>query len=68
MPSPFPGMNPYFEQADHWPDFHTEFLTVLRRQLAPQIGPDYIIKLKSISIYVYHSWKSATGKGGNSSR
>jgi hypothetical protein len=45
MPSPFPGMNPYFEQADHWPDFHTEFLTVLRRQLAPQIGPDYIIQL-----------------------
>jgi Protein of unknown function (DUF4058) len=46
MPSPFPGMNPYFEQADHWPDFHTEFLTVLRRQLAPLIGPDDFIQIK----------------------
>jgi hypothetical protein len=36
-------MNPYFEQTDHWPDFHTEFLTALRRQLAPQISPDYIV-------------------------
>ena len=27
MPSPFPGMNPYFEQAAHWLDFHTEFLS-----------------------------------------
>jgi Protein of unknown function (DUF4058) len=27
MPSPFPGMNPYFEQAVHWLDFHTEFLS-----------------------------------------
>jgi Protein of unknown function (DUF4058) len=22
MPSPFPGMNPYLEQEDHWQDFH----------------------------------------------
>ncbi len=22
MPSPCPGMNPYFERADHWLDFH----------------------------------------------
>jgi hypothetical protein len=24
MPSPFPGMNPYFEQTYHWLDFHNE--------------------------------------------
>ena len=29
MPSPFPGMNPYFEQAAHWLDFHSEFLSAL---------------------------------------
>ncbi len=46
MPSPFPGMNPYFEQADHWPDFHSEFLTTLRRQLDPRLGPDYIVRLE----------------------
>ncbi|MBV8233815.1 MAG: DUF4058 family protein, partial [Planctomycetaceae bacterium] len=41
MPSPFPGMNPYFEQAAHWQDYHTEFLSALRRQLAPRIAPNY---------------------------
>ena len=43
MPSPFPGMNPYFEQSAVWLDFHIEFLTALRRLLAPQIGPQYIV-------------------------
>jgi hypothetical protein len=46
MPSPFPGMNPYFEQAAYWLDFHTEFLTALRRLLAPQVGPKYIVQLE----------------------
>ena len=52
MPSPFPGMNPYFEQADHWPDFHNEFLTWFRRQLDVQIGPDYIIQLEK-HVYIH---------------
>ena len=38
MPSPFPGMNPYFERSTIWLDFHTEFLTSLRRLLVPQAG------------------------------
>ena len=46
MPSPFPGMNPYFEQTDHWHDFHTEFLSALRRLLTPQVGPKYIVPLE----------------------
>ncbi len=46
MPSPFPGMNPYFEQAAYWLDFHTEFLSALRRLLAPRIGPKYIVQLE----------------------
>src|SRR3954454_20408783 len=52
MPSPLPGMNPYFEQAAHWQDFHTEFLTSLRRQLAPRIGPKYIVQLEE-HIYIH---------------
>ena len=39
MTSPFPGMNPYFEQSAYWLDFHTELLTTLRRLLVPQVGP-----------------------------
>jgi Protein of unknown function (DUF4058) len=52
MPSPFPGMNPYFEQTVHWLDFHTEFLTTLRRLLAPQVGPKYIVQLEE-HIYIH---------------
>lgn len=46
MPSPFPGMNPYFEQADLWQDFHNEFLTCLRHELAAQLRPKYIVQLE----------------------
>ena len=52
MPSPFPGMNPYFEQAAHWLDFHSEFLSALRRLLAPQIAPKYIVQLEE-HIYIH---------------
>jgi len=52
MPSPFPGMNPYFEQAAHWQDFHTEFLTALRRQLVPGIAPNYIVQLEE-HVYIH---------------
>ena len=52
MPSPFPGMNPYFEQADHWQDFHSEFLMALRRQLDPRLGPDYIVQLEK-HVYIH---------------
>ena len=52
MPSPFPGMNPYFEQTDHWLDFHTEFLSALRRLLVPQVGPKYIVQLEE-HIYIH---------------
>ena len=46
MPSPFPGMNPYFEQAAHGQDFHTEFLSSLRRLLAPRVAPSYVVQLE----------------------
>src|SRR3954447_17542682 len=52
MPSPFPGMNPYFEQAAHWQDFHMEFLSALRRQLAPRIAPNYIVQLEE-HVYIH---------------
>jgi hypothetical protein len=45
-------MNPYFEQAALWLDFHTEFLTTLRRALAPQVGPTYIVQLEE-HVYIH---------------
>jgi Protein of unknown function (DUF4058) len=52
VPSPFPGMNPYLEQTGHWLDFHTEFLSALRRLLAPEVGPKYIVQLGE-HIYIH---------------
>lgn len=52
MPSPFPGMNPYFEQSAIWHDFHIEFITVLRRELARTVGPTYIVQLEE-HIYIH---------------
>ncbi len=51
MPSPFPGMNPYFERSTIWLDFHTEFLTSLRRLLVPQVTPKYFVQLDEHVIY-----------------
>ena len=45
-------MNPYFEQTAHWQDFHIEFLSTLRRALAPQVVPKYIVQLEE-HIYIH---------------
>lgn len=45
MPSPFPGMDPYIEDADLWRDFHAELATEIKRQVAPQIRPRYFVRL-----------------------
>lgn len=52
MPSPFPGMNPYFEQPGLWQDFHAEFLPLLRRQIAPQVAPGYFVQLEE-HLYIH---------------
>lgn len=46
MPSPFPGMNPYLEQAALWPDFHVTFLVELSRRLVSMVRPRYFVLLQ----------------------
>lgn len=46
MPSPFPGMNPYLEQADVWQDFHDSMIPAIRDSLAAQVGTDYFVKIE----------------------
>lgn len=41
MPSPFPGMNPYLERADLWPEVHSRLLVALADALNPQLLPRY---------------------------
>jgi hypothetical protein len=41
MPSPFPGMDPYLEEAARWPDVHQSLITYIRDALQPQVRPRY---------------------------
>lgn len=41
MPGPFPGMDPYLERPDLWPDVHQSLITYIRDTLQPQLRPRY---------------------------
>ena len=47
MPSPFPGMNPYLEDADDWEDFHLRFIAHAADALSPQTNEHYRIKAET---------------------
>lgn len=46
MPSPFPGMDPYLEDRQLWPDVHASLIVALRDSLAPQIAPAYYVRIE----------------------
>ncbi len=52
MPSPFPGMNPYFEQPARWPCFHTKFLAAINERLILQVAPKYVVDVEE-HIYIH---------------
>ena len=41
MDCPFPGMDPYLERREIWPDFHDRFITHLSEALQPMLRPQY---------------------------
>lgn len=41
MPTPFPGMDPYLEHPDLWPDVHHGLIEALRTTLALALRPRY---------------------------
>lgn len=45
MNSPFPGMDPYLEQADAWHDFHEQFCMDCRSLIVPQLKAEYFATL-----------------------
>ena len=51
MPSPFPGMNPYFEQSGVWRGFHTGFLIGLRSAIVARLVPGYHVEVEE-SLYL----------------
>jgi hypothetical protein len=45
MPSPFPGIDPYVESQDYWPDFHHNFIVTLRRAMNEQLPKPYVARI-----------------------
>jgi hypothetical protein len=51
MPSPFPGMDPYLESPDIWPDVHHELISGIRNALTPRLRPHYVARVE-LRVYV----------------
>ena len=46
VPSPFPGIDPYLESPELWPDAHNGLIASLRDELSPQLRPRYYVALE----------------------
>jgi hypothetical protein len=45
MSSPFPGMDPYFEDPDFWSDVHATLIPLIRGSLTPFLPEGYAAKI-----------------------
>lgn len=54
MPCPFPGMDPYIERPDLWPDFHDSLVPIIRGILQPLLRPRYAAVVQD-RLYVVES-------------
>jgi len=46
MPSPFPGIDPYLESQDLWPDFHVRFIVALCDAMSEQLPAPYVARIE----------------------
>ncbi len=46
MPSPFPGMNPYLEHPELWPEVHHWINTFIAELLIPKLRPKYRVAIE----------------------
>jgi Protein of unknown function (DUF4058) len=46
MPNPFPGMNPYLESPDFWPEVHSRLIVAIADALVPQLVPKYRVAIE----------------------
>jgi Protein of unknown function (DUF4058) len=46
MPNPFPGMNPYLESPDFWPEVHNRLIVAIADALVPQLVPKYRVAIE----------------------
>ena len=52
MASPFPGMNPYLEHPEMWPEVHHMLISILAETLTPQLLPKYRAAIDKRVYYV----------------
>lgn len=43
----FPGMDPWLEHPDLWPDVHNSLITAIRDELMPKVLPRYVVRVES---------------------
>lgn len=46
MPYPFPGMNPYLEHPELWPEVHHRLITAIAIALGPSLRPKYRVAIE----------------------
>jgi hypothetical protein len=51
MPSPFPGMDPYLETPDLWPDVHHGLISQIQAVLNPLVRPRYVARVE-LRVYI----------------
>ncbi|MGB0389096.1 MAG: DUF4058 family protein [Ardenticatenaceae bacterium] len=62
MSTPFPGMDPYLERSDLWPDVHNSLIAGLRDVLAPQLAPRYYVSVEERTYIAQKDKKSFAGR------
>ncbi|MGK7873330.1 MAG: DUF4058 family protein [Xenococcaceae cyanobacterium] len=46
MSSPFPGMDPYLENPDLWPEVHSRLIVAIADAIAPSVRPKYRVAIE----------------------
>ncbi|MFB2918919.1 MULTISPECIES: DUF4058 family protein [Aerosakkonema] len=46
MPSPFPGVDPYLENPELWPEVHHRLITAIADAIAPPVRPKYRVAIE----------------------
>ncbi|MDJ0707920.1 MAG: DUF4058 family protein [Leptolyngbyaceae cyanobacterium MO_188.B28] len=46
MRSPFPGMDPYLEHLDLWPEFHSRLIVGIADAIARPLRPNYYVAVE----------------------
>src|SRR4051812_37288097 len=51
MPSPFPGMDPYLESPEIWPDVHHRLISEIQTAMIPGLRPRYVARVE-LRVYI----------------